>query len=407
MSRHFKISIFLAIKAIMRGNRSVVILTPLIIGLTVANLVFTSSLFIAMTDKLNNQLIDNLFSHVLIEPTENKTLITDPEGLMQKIKQVPNVSAVAYHFKTGADFFFDKKKDNEFIRKGAYAVISVDPKVEGEVTRVKQSIIEGEYLSYDDREGIVIGIEIAGGPKATFDKISLGGVKIGDKVRIAYPNNVTRLYRVKGIYKTGLDTIDNMAFVTHGEMEGVTKNFNTASEILVRTTPGKEDAVVAAISNFKISNIKINPWTVFSNYAATMSKSLDILNLILRLIGMLVAGVTILIVMFISIINKRRQLGILKAIGVPQKVIINSYLIQSFFFAMLGIVAGVVVLYLMFVPYFNLYPLDMGFGNVSLSINFGVFVFNSFLIIVTSILSGFLPVWKIARQDITKSIWGV
>lgn len=407
MLRDIRIPIFLAYKAVVRGNKSVMALTFLIMGLTIANLVFTSSLFVAMTDVLNNQMIDNIFSNILIEPTENKSVIADPAGIMEKVRVIPGVLSAAYHYKIGADFFFDKKRDNEYVKKGSYAVVSIDPTTEVDVTKIKQTIIEGEYLSYDDRDSVVIGVEIAGGSKATFDKISLGGVKIGDRIRIAYPNAVVRTYKIKGIYKTGLDTIDNMAFVTHQEMQDINKSFNTASEILVRTLPGQESRIVSAINNLNIANIKVNPWTAFSNYAATMSKSLNILNILLRLIGVLVASVTILIVMFISIINKRRQLGILKAIGVPEWTVINSYLLQSFFYALIGIFVGMVILYAIFVPYFNVYPLDMGFGSVRVSIDLGVLAANSLLIIVASILSGFIPVWKIVRQDITKSIWGV
>ena len=88
------------------------------------------------------------------------------------------------------------------------------------MTAIHDHIIEGSYLDSNDRDEIVLGVEIAGGNTAqTAQFLTLQGVNVGDKVRLTYPNGVQREYTVKGIFQTKeMTQADRLAFVTKTEI---------------------------------------------------------------------------------------------------------------------------------------------------------------------------------------------
>lgn len=407
MQGNLMISAFLAFKSIVKGNRAVLILTPVVISFSIANLVFSASLFTGMIHSLEAQLIDNLFSNILIEPQDDHTYITSVDAIVRAVSQIDGVVAVAPHYKTSGQFSFDPEKDNLHVTRRGYQIVGIDPLVEPRVTKIRESMIEGRYLEPDDRNSIVIGAEVAGGGKGSFEKISLGGVRIGDKVRVSYSKGISREYKVVGIFKTGMDGIDIMTFVTRKEYEAVHGVTDSAHEVMVRLPKlGNEETIISEIRALGYTKEKIGPWSSFSNFTATMSSSFSILNFITGIVSLVVASTTIFIVIFIHVVNKKRQLGILKAIGVSERIIIHSYIFQTFFYGLMGAILALGIMYGVANPYFNRNPLNMGFAKVRLLIEpWGLFK-STAIILCASLVAGFIPAWMTVRQSIIKAIWG-
>ncbi|OGZ48034.1 MAG: hypothetical protein A3F26_00255 [Candidatus Ryanbacteria bacterium RIFCSPHIGHO2_12_FULL_47_12b] len=407
MWNDLKISSFLAYKSILKGNRAVLILTPVVISFSIANIAFSDSLFTGVIRALEGQLIDNLFSNILIEPEDDHTYITSVDEVVAKVSSIPGVLAVAPHYKTSAQFSFDPEKDNTHVTKRGYTVVGIDPLVEPDVTKISRSMLEGRYLEPSDRDSMLIGAEVAGGGKGSFEKISLGGVNVGDKVRVSHSNGIVREYKVIGIFKTGMDGIDIMTFVTRKEFEATHGVTDRAHEIMVRLPQlGNEEKIIAQIRALGYTKEKIGPWSSFSNFTANMSSSFSILNFITGVISLVVACTTIFIVIFIHVVNKKRQLGILKAIGVSEQIIINSYLIQTLFYGFAGAVLSLGIMYGVANPYFNYSPLDMGFAKVRLLIQPLGMLKSVVIIVGASLIAGFIPAWMTVRQSIIKAIWG-
>ena len=70
-----------------------------------------------------------------------------------------------------------------------------------------------------------------------------------------------------------------------------------------------------------------------------MTRSFAIINLISTAVSLVIATVVIFIVVFINTVNRRRQIGILKAIGIDKGLIVNSYVLQVVFMSVVGIAA--------------------------------------------------------------------
>jgi len=243
--------------------------------------------------------------------------------------------------------------------------------------------------------------------------MTLDGAGVGDKVRLTFPNGVQREYTVKGIFKARDISANNQAFVTRKEMASVMASVtgqnifsDRANQILIRTRPGiNENQVISDIKTLGIDG-EIRSWRDYGGGMGSVVSSFNIVTSLISSIGLLVAGVVMFIVIYINVANKKRQIGVMRAIGISRNVVYGSYLIQALFYAILGIVIGGLLFGYGIMPYFKSHPIDMPTGLVSLAVE-PQHVRNSVIgLLLAAVLAGTMPVINITRHSIIKAIWG-
>ena len=411
---NLKVALFLAYKSIIKGNRWALFFVILVMSLSFLNLIFISSILSGVTNTLDEQMVNNLLANVVIDPLEDEYYLDHVQQTEEKIGQIPGVVGVASHLNSGAFIEYQwQEKESPLDRgeSGNWNIVGIDPEEEVRVTDIHRHMIAGSYLEAGNRDEIVLGIEIAGGEGAqTSSHLTLGGVKVGDEVRLTYPNGVQREYRVKGIFQAKeIMAADHQAFVTRQEMSSVLGRavFNDrASQILVSIEQmGDESLFIEEIKSLGI-NGEIRSWTEYGGSVRGIISSFDVVTSLISAIGLVVAAIVMFIVIYIGVINKKRQIGILRAIGIRGKIIMHSYLVQALFYVICGVVVGGLLFYFVVQPYFALHPLDLSLGQVSLAVQTSA-IQNAVLgLILAAILAGYLPVLGITRQSIIKIIWG-
>ncbi len=402
---NLKTSFFLAFTSIKRGNKGTLAMTILIMTLAYINLVFISSVFGGIVEAINTQSIDNQYSNIVIEPAIDEKYI-DNTNAIKLINTIPGIIGSSAHYIDNPIIKYDKHKDNQDIKTGRWVLKSINPDDEKKVTKIHESIIEGNYLEPYDRDKIMIGKEVAGGHGGDLDYLSLG-VSVGDDIDVYFTNGIKRTYTVKGIFSTKNTQVDQMVFITKKEMESVLKVHNWASEILVKTKEiGNENSYIAEIRQLGLQNEDIKKWNDLMGFTSSASKSFTMISIILGIIGTIVAGVTIFIIIFVSVVNKRRQIGILKAIGMGKNTIVLYFVIQALFYGVVGIVLGASFILFVIRPYFISNPLDFPVGWVSLKITFNIIRISNLSLISAALIGGFFPAYRGAKESILKSIWG-
>ena len=407
MFDNIKIAFFLAYKSITRGNKGTLFLTVFIMTLAFVNLIFISSIFQGMILAVNEQSIDTLYGNVVIEPEEDEKYIKNVTAKQSLINSIPGVMGNSSHYIIGALFSYDEHKDGKDIKSGSWLLKSVNVVDEKQVTNVHQTLLSGEYLEKNDRDKIVLGNEISGGYDAVLEHQSLGGVKVGDDIKVTYSNGIQREYTVKGIFKTKMPIADMLAFVTEKEMESVLGLHNGASEIIVKIEKtGEEDKYIDELKKIGFNKEEIRAWPEYIGMMISITESFNMIEFILVTIGLMVSAVTIFIVIFVNVVNRRRQIGILKAIGIEEQTIVFSYVLQALFYAIWGVGLGLVLMSLIIIPYFIKHPLDFPIGYVSLSVTQFDLIISSAGLIISSVVGGFIPSWRGARESIINAIWG-
>lgn len=403
---NIKTAFFLAFTSIKRGNKGTLAMTILIMALAYINLVFISSVFGGIVEAINRESINNLYGNIVVEPAVDERYIDNQEAI-KWISTIPGVVGSSAHYIDNATIHYDERNDGYDIKSGRWVVKSINVEDERKVTKIHESMIEGSYLDSMDRDEIMLGKELAGGHDGSLEHLSLGGVSVGDEIDIKFSNGIKRAYTVKGIFGTKNTQVDQMAFVTEKEMESVLRVSNWASEILVKIEDtGNEDKYIEEIRQLGLENEDIKKWSDLMGFTASASASFTLISVILGVIGTIVAGVTIFIIIFVSVVNKRRQIGILKAIGMKESTIVLSFVMQALFYGIIGIMIGAAFILFVLRPFFISNPLDFPIGWVSLKVTFNIIKVSNLSLMAAALIGGFFPAFRGAKESILKSIWG-
>lgn len=410
-----KIAFYLAKKQISSSNKGGLFLTIIIMTLMYINLLFVSSLLLGVITKMNQQVIDMRYGNIVINPEislrsqkndDNNTYIKQVKEKMQLINSVEGVSGSSAHYVSRGDFSFDKEKDGRDVKTGNWPIISINPEDEIKTTNINEKIVDGEFLQASDRDKIIIGRDISGGYGSHSESDSLGGVEIGDEVTVAYKNNISRKYKVKGIFTVKEPGFDKMAFVTKKEMESVLSQNDMATEIVVKLDKtGEEEKYIEVFKEIGLGKEDIRSWKTYAGESEGMSESFKIIRLIVYIIGLTVAGITIFVVLYINLMHRKKQLGILKAIGMKNRIIIHSYILQAVFFTIMGVGFGVLIVQFFMVPYFIKNPLEFPMGDVTLIVSEVEFLSSILSLMIVSFIAGFIPSAQIVKKEILDSIY--
>ena len=137
---------------------------------------------------------------------------------------------------------------------------------------------------------------------------------------------------------------------------------------------------------------------MFQSMASTIGSSLVILSII----SLFVSAIMILVVMYMSVSERTKEIGVLKSIGARKKDIHRIFSSESFLVGLLSgvcglIVAGILMLiiYLVLINLVGLAPLSFKWYYIFIALGVSV---------VISILSGLYPASKAARLDPVESL---
>jgi putative ABC transport system permease protein len=399
MLNRYKVSFFLALRSLQRGNFGSLVLTVVIVGMVFTNMIFMPSIITGAIVNYEQQTVDTYTSDIIIEPKEDFRYIEDLSGLLDKVNRVPGVKRAAPHYAAGAVLRHKGKALS-------MAIEAVQPRDEMLVTTLSSYMEEGSYLGDGDTGEVILGRYVAGFADPSEDFLpSLGGVKVGDSITAEYTNGVVREYRVKGIFRTYSFNTDYLVFTTWDEMELVEgRKLDQATSVLVKTDPGAdENAVKKTLLRYGVQE-DVQTWLDFlGNAYRNAVESYAILNTITTVVSLVIAAVVLFVVIMIKTLNSRRQIGILLAIGIKKDIIVNSYLFQVLILALLGIIFGILVV-LGLTAYFTAFPIEFPEGNISPYIVPADIGINAIYLFLASALAGYIPAWRIANKEILESM---
>ena len=165
-------------------------------------------------------------------------------------------------------------------------------------------------------------------------RTALDGAKVGDtismkingkdiKVKVGGISNTKYIYADDAAYisralwqKISGEALDNVAAVKNAASDNAQfAEKNDVIMIIVRAANGKDDEIKKALEDLKYTDVRIHDWRDAASYMDTISGSFISLDAIMLLVGIIIAAVTIFSVIYVDIINKRRQIGIQRAIS--------------------------------------------------------------------------------------------
>jgi putative ABC transport system permease protein len=399
--KELKVAFLLSLRSLQRGNRSSTLMTVIIISLCFTNMIFLPGLFNGIGQSITTQIVDYEVGNVLVSPRAGDQYITDLDATLDLINRMPGVERATPHYTKGATL---KSRD----RILGVGVRAISPSDEKYVSPLYTKMIAGTYLGDGDTGEVIIGKTVAGDasvrPEDEFQP-SLGGVRVGDSITFEYGNGYTRDYRVKGIYFTGWSSADSTVYTTMSDMELVEgEALDRADYITVKAKPGySEKFIKDELQSYGVSENVQTTADLLSKGVGRVLQSFAIINLVSLIVSIIITTVVLFIVITIKTINSRKQIGILKAIGVQKEVIMHSYGFQVIILALFGIIIGVTITSLLAL-YMSIHPIVTPEWSAYLYLTPLDMLTNSLILFGAAVVAGYIPAWRVAQEDIQKSM---
>jgi putative ABC transport system permease protein len=254
-----------------------------------------------------------------------------------------------------------------------------------------KSIIEGNYLS-----GKVIE---KGGKK--YREVIIGkkmadimGLKVGDSFSLMLSGadlgiHIPRFY-VVGIFQTGLNMLDeNLFMISIEDAKEVLKTSGGVQEILIMLKRYKEAGWVAKAIDRKLkekgeySYLTAVDWKSAGGFASMMDQAMKIYNTMYFVITLLGAFIITNIMMMI-VLERRREIGILKSMGLKKREILLLFTLEGLILGGIGSISGAFLGTIINIP-LSIYGLD--FSSSMSNMNFPMDNVVKWMINVSSIIT--------------------
>jgi putative ABC transport system permease protein len=397
-----RVTLFLAGRSVIRSNYGVAVTTILMMLLIYVSLLFLPSLIQGAVNRVNGQLVDTLTSDIVITPASKAASIDDAGAYLAKIRQTAGVAQATAVYRVGTQVTYG---DNS----GSWTVDAIDPATYGQVFTTPSNIIEGRALTTSDTSQVLLGIGIAGAGQTSLRgyKASLQTVHAGDQVTITLTTGQTSTFTVAGIYDNQFPLSDGDAYITTAEAQKlVPGSSDHATTIYVKTDSGASDEqVVQRLSPLR-GGMKFDTSEDLGATVADQVATFNLISDILKIISLAMAAITIFIVTYIDLVNKRRQIGIERAIGIRSAPIVLSYVAKACAYALGGIGAGFLLFRYAVTPAVRQHPFHFPNGPVTLATTWGETARDLIILIIVAILAALIPSLRSVRIKILDAIWG-
>ena len=409
-----KVGVYLGIRQLKRSSRWTTGLIVFIMTLTFLNLVVVSGILVGLIVGGNNANKEQYTGDVIMTTLSGKPDIARSQDILATIRANDQFTTYSERFLEGAQVEANYKTRTDFNGLADTAgtqLAGIDPVREDEFSNISRYVVEGDYLDPTESGYVVLGANLLGRFSASFGDgfDSLSGTYPGDTVKIKV-GNTTQEFIVKGIVDSKVGEVSIRAFITTSDfLRMVERSSLNVNEISLRHGPAITDdqAKQILVANGFSDSAKIQTAEeAIPDFLDQIKTAFGLLGNMIGAIGIVVASITIFIVIFINAVTRRKFIGIMKGIGVSSQAIQISYLVQSIFYAVSGSVLGTALLYGVLVPAFARNPIDFPFSDGILVAEPTGTLIRIIILLVVTLIAGFIPARMIVRKNTLDSILG-
>jgi ABC-type lipoprotein release transport system permease subunit len=214
-------------------------------------------------------------------------------------------------------------------------VLGIDPAAEANQI-FRQGVIAGEFLTADDREGVLIGKPLA----------ERFGLKAGDQVNLLINTSNGDVdeqpFTVRGIYTTNVFPYDeNTVFMPLAKAQAFAGAENHASLIFVLLQDQEQTEPVAAALTSSI--YQIVTWQDLNELSVQFEQFAGAYMVILYLIILGITATVVTNTLVMAVYERTREIGILSAIGMKGRRIMMAFLTEAALLATAGVIGGLIL----------------------------------------------------------------
>lgn len=371
----------------------------LAIGVGIAAMCGLLSVMYGFESSLKSKVL-NAYPHIIVSPAEGGNSIEDDPQVLKKISTHRRVTRTVPFIERemilqsrtrslGGVIWGLTLKDFDRVQKGI---------VEGEIPRENSEVPE-----------VVLGRELA-------HRLNLN---IGEKVKVISPTTKVGLmgsvpksetFKVSGFYVSGHYEFDEqyLYMLKEDAQDLLGWNKKISGYHLWTSKMDDADSVQMSLSLVLSSDLKAESWSVFN---AALFQSLKLEQYCMSTIlsfAILIAVMNIVITLMMHVTHKRKNIGILRALGASKAQIQSIFVWQGTWMGIVGLSLGAVLtlLFIIYVKYLSKYQLPEIYYDRTIPIDIRPI---SFLVIFISAvgfiyLATLFPAKKAAKLDPIEAI---
>lgn len=405
-------------------------------ALTFLSLVATNGILVGIVEGSSRSFKDEWTGDLFITNRNERSYIEHTNDIENMLTSFPQVVSHSKRIIAGTKIEANwwEKRRVEDTNAVSNQIAGIDPVNEEATTHISKVVVEGEWLKAGDTEGIVLGSGYLKKYSKVADLVSLlHDVKPGTIVRVTVsktvpnlelqpggnavpviiPNvvgSVTKDFVVRGIIDSKVQFVSSRAYILDSELKKMMgKTDGDVSEIAITLQPDVDPYTVKTplINNGFSDYAKINTATEGSpEFLINIKLFFGIIGTLLGSISIVVALITIFIIIYINALTRRKQIGIMKAVGVTEFAIESSYIYQALFYVITGSLIAIVFVFTFLKPFMSAHPINTPFATIVLVADPLSVLLKLVLVTIVSIFAGYLPARFIVNTNTLNAILG-
>jgi ABC-type lipoprotein release transport system permease subunit len=263
-------------------------------------------------------------------------------------------------------------------------------------------VVDGTVLAAGDTTGVLVGSSLAKRLELAVGDTIDARVIFGPLAAALDDDNIGRFkLTVRGIV-VGAAGGYRFIFVDRGFLAREAGDPKAASTIVVHLDDHEDAQAKAARINAEAPEAQALAWRDDDPYLPNYLRANKIINTVSY--AMVVAAISIPVwaLLYIHVLNRRRELGILAALGFGRREIFAIYVLQSLVVAVVGSLIGAGLGFAM-IQYFDGHPIFEWEGLVVRPLaSAGSFLGPAAVVTLTALVAGAYPAWSASRTDPAK-----
>lgn len=288
-----------------------------------------------MFDMMADVMIRQQLGHAQVNhpewPGKQSMYDTVPDSLVGAIQGLPEVTGAS-----GRMFSFGLAASET--KAGGARYVGIVPADDLAITDLSQNLVRGEFLSNEPSGQVVIG-------EAMAKELSIEpGEELVFLGQAADGSMANELLTIVGTYSTGVDQMDKTGAYLHvGDLQRILALEGQVHQILVVGEHMDRSAEIAAAVSSVVQaaeNPQVRAWEEADPAMAQMMGMRDASLFIMLFIIFSVAGLAVLNTNLMTVFERTRELGVLRAIGMSRSKMMALVILESILLTAVATVFG-------------------------------------------------------------------
>jgi lipoprotein-releasing system permease protein len=382
---------WLILAGVVGGVAIIIFLTQLINQLqrTIIDRVLSSQAHIVMRPSeeivLRSSNLEEMTSAIIQQRGQRLRSIDQWESFAQLARTTPGIKSVS-PLATGPVFARNNMVSQSVVLMG------ILPDDYLKIVNMQRYLIAGKFDT--SSEQTVIGVELA----------KELGVGLGDRIQVINESGTSQNLTIVGLFDINNKELNKRWVFTQLRLAQSLLNIPGGVSSIELTVNELFNAKLLAKRLSQQSGLLVESWMETNSGLLNALSNQSVTNNLIRVFIVIIVSLGIASVLVVSVVQKQKEIGILRAMGATQQQILRIFLLQGAIFGSLGSLMGVSLAFALLTLFASLYKSPDGSIMFTAQIDPNLMVMATLVALLVGVLAALLPARRAARMNPVQAI---